>query len=328
VDSLATNAARNVIEPLDDVAKALELKQEDFSEVVWKAGEFNGKRYGIPLDVHPLGFFYNKTVMTQAGLDPAKPPTNADEYAAALDALKGKGIQGHWATPFPFTGVLTVQALLWQFGGDLFNDDASKATWHEEPGVKGLSWFVDLVKNGHSPKNVAQDADNIAVMNGKNAFVWNGIWNINTFKEKKGLEWGVAPLPTIGDEKAAWAGSHQFVLPKLKTPDQNKSTAARVFVNYISQKSLEWAKGGQVPARKQVRESAEFKALTEQATLATQIDDLHFPPAVPGIGDALNEMNKAVNEAVLLKAEPAKALSDAAGRADKILEANRKKYGA
>ncbi|WBQ05441.1 ABC transporter substrate-binding protein [Kribbella sp. CA-293567] len=328
VDSLATNAARNVIEPLDDVAKALDLKQDDFAEVVWKAGEFNGKRYGIPLDVHPLGFFYNKTLMTQAGLDPAKPPTNADEYMAALEALKGKGIQGHWATPFQFTGVLSVEALLWQFGGELFNDDSSKATWAEEPGVKALSWFTDLVKKGYSPKNVAQDADAIALQNGKNAFNWNGIWNINTLKEKKGLEWGVAPLPNIGGQKAAWAGSHQFCLPKLKTPDQNKSTAARVFVNYVSQKSLEWAKGGQVPARKQVRESGDFKALTDQAALATQIDDLHFPPPVPGIGDALAELNKAVNEAVLQKAEPAKALSDAAARADKILEANRKKYGA
>lgn len=328
VDSLATNAARNVIEPLDDVAKALELQKEDFSDVVWTAGEFNGKRYGIPLDVHPLGFFYNKALMTKAGLDPEKPPTNADEYAAALDALKSKGIQGHWATPFPFTGVLSVQALLWQFGGNLFNEDSSKATWQEEPGVKALTWFSDLVKNGHSPKNVAQDADNIAVMNGKNAFVWNGIWNINTFKEKKGMEWGVTKLPNIGGKDAAWAGSHQFVLPKLKTPDQNKSTAARVFVNFVSQKSLEWAKGGQVPARKQVRDSAEFAALKDQAAIGAQINDLHFPPPVPGIGDALAELNKAVNEAVLLKSEPAKALSDAAARADKILEANRKKYGA
>ena len=39
------------------------------------------------------------------------------------------------------------------------------------------------------------------------------------------------------------------MLPTLKTPDENKSIAARVFVNWISQQSLEWAKAGQVPAR-------------------------------------------------------------------------------
>jgi multiple sugar transport system substrate-binding protein len=327
VDSLATNAARNVIEPLDDVATALELKQEDFADVVWKAGEYDGKRYGIPLDVHPLGFFYNKTVMEKAGLDPAKPPMTGDAYLAALEQLKGKGVQGHWASPFLFTGGLSIYALIWQFGGDLFDAEASKAIWNADPGIKALTWFVDLVKNGHSPKNVGQDADAIALQNGKTAFNWNGIWNINTLREKKGLQWGVAPLPNIGGTKAAWAGSHQFCLPKLKTPDANKSTAARVFLNYVSQHSLDWAKGGQVPARRQIRESADFKALPEQAALATQIDDLHFPPAVPGIGDAIGELEKAINEAVLLKKDPAKALSDAAARADKVLEANRKKYG-
>jgi multiple sugar transport system substrate-binding protein len=137
----------------------------------------------------------------------------------------------------------------------------------------------------------------------------------------------VAPLPDIGGTKAAWAGSHQFVLPTLKTPDENKSTAARVFLNWISTKSLEWAKGGQVPARNSVRESAEFKALKEQATLATQIDDLHFPPAVAGIGDAMPEFDKALNLAVLGTKDPKAALSEAAGRATKILEANKKKYG-
>jgi multiple sugar transport system substrate-binding protein len=327
VDSLATNAARNVIEPLDDVAQALNLKQEDFADIVWKAGEYNGKRYGIPLDMHPLGFYYNKTVMEKAGLDPAKPPMTADEYMAALDTLKGKGVQGHWASPFLFTGGLSTYALIWQFGGDLFAPDAQKAVWQEEPGVKALTWFVDLVKNGHSPRNVAQDADAIALQNGKTAFNWNGIWNINTLREKKGLQWGVAPLPNIGGTKAAWAGSHQFCLPRLKTPDQNKSSAARVFLNYVSQHSIDWAKGGQVPARRQVRESAEFKALPEQSALAQQVDYLHFPPPVPGIGDAIHELELAINEAVLLKSEPAKALSEHAARADRILEANRKKYG-
>ena len=104
VDSVATNAARRVIQPLDDVAKALQLTESDFAPVPWKAGLYNGARYAIPLDVHPLGFFYNKTVMEKGGLDPEKPPTTNDEYMTALDTLKSKGIEGHWLTPFPFTG--------------------------------------------------------------------------------------------------------------------------------------------------------------------------------------------------------------------------------
>ena len=325
VDSVATNAARRVIQPLDDVAAALKLSEADFAPVPWKAGIFQDKRYAIPLDVHPLAFYYNKTLMEQAGLDPEKPPMTADEYGAALDKLKAKGIQGHWATPFPFTGALTVQSLIWQFGGEVFSPDGKKATFADEAGIKAITWYTDLIKNGHSPSKIAQDADNVAFQNNKNAFIWNGIWNIGTLKEKASLKWGVAALPDIGGKKAAWAGSHQFVLPTLKTPDQNKSTAARVFINWISQKSLEWAKGGQVPARNEVRESAEFKALKEQATIGEQINDLHFPPALPGIGDALTEFNKGVTAAVN-GTDVQTAMSNAAGRADQILMANEKKY--
>jgi multiple sugar transport system substrate-binding protein len=141
------------------------------------------------------------------------------------------------------------------------------------------------------------------------------------------MEWGAAALPQIGTQPAAWAGSHQFVQFKQRAADQNKLQAGKVFINFVSQQSLEWAKGGQVPARKEIREGADFKALTEQAAIGTQIDNLHFPPSVPGIPDALATVDTAVNEAILLRKDPGKALADAAGKANQILEQNRKKYG-
>ncbi|MEV1169188.1 ABC transporter substrate-binding protein [Nonomuraea sp. NPDC049784] len=328
VDSVATNAARQVVLPLDDVAKALNLTEADFSPPVWQAGVYKGARYSIPLDVHPLGMFYNKTVMEKAGLDPDNPPKNGEEYLAALEKLKKAGIQGHWATPFPFTGSMQFGTLLHQNGGRLFADDASVSRFAEEPGVQALTWLVDLVNKGYSPKNVGQDADFIALQNGKAAFNWNGIWSINTLREVKGLEWGVAPLPQIGTQPSAWAGSHQFVVFKQRKPDQNKLSAAKVFINWISGHSIEWAKAGQVPARKSIRESAEFKALKEQAAIGSQIDYLYFLPSVAGIGDASAVVDQAVNAAILLKKSPKDALTEAAAKADKILEQNRKKYGA
>jgi multiple sugar transport system substrate-binding protein len=327
VDSVATNAARRVILPLDDVAKSLALTEADFSPPVWKAGIFRGSRYGIPLDVHPLGLFYNKKVLEDAGLDPDKPPATGTEYMAALETLKGKGVQGHWATPFPFTGLFQFWSLIHQFGGAPFAPDASRATFADPPGVQAMTWLADLVNKGYSPKDVGQDADVIALQNGKTAFNWNGIWTINTLREAKDLEWGVAPLPQIGSKPSTWAGSHQFVIPRPATEDQNKLTAGKVFINWLSQHSLEWAKGGQVPARKAIRDSAGFKALPEQAALGKAIDTVAFPPATPGIQEAIKEMETALNQAVLLKKPPQQALSEAAGRANKILEANRKKYG-
>lgn len=158
------------------------------------------------------------------------------------------------------------------------------------------------------------------------AFNWNGIWSLNTLAENKALEWGVAPLPQIGELKAVWANSHQFTIPTQRNGNSNRVDAAKVFVNWVSQQSLEWARGGQIPARNSVRESDGFAKLTGQSTLAKQINDVVFPPTVPGINDVIGEFYRAVNEIVLGGKGVESTLKESASRADKILEENRKKY--
>lgn len=327
VDSLGINAARSVILPLDDVASSLDLKESDFNPTVWQAGIYDGQRYGIPLDIHPLGFYYNKGVMERAGLDPENPPLTRDDYMAALEEMKSQGIQGCWVSPFLFTGGFMYRSVLWQNGGDLFNEDATEATFNSEAGVDALNWVVDLVKEGYSPQDVAQDAEDVAFQNGNNAFIWNGIWMINAYKEVPDLEWGVAPLPQIGSEKGTWASSHNFVIMRQRSQDDNKLQAAKVFINWISEHSIEWAKSGQIPARNSVRESEEFQSLEEQSTFAEQLPYVHFGPIVPGIRDVQEQaLDTAINEAVLLKKEPEAALDEAVQQANQLLEENRQKY--
>lgn len=325
-DQLGTNAARNVVVPLDDVAKTLDLKESDFYPTVWEAGLYNGKRYGIPLDMHPLALYYNKDLLAKAGMD--KPPQTKDEYMGVLKELKAKGIQGSWVSPFLFTGVLQFMSLLWQYGGDLYNSDVTKATFNSDAGVEALSWMVSLVKSGYSPKNVAQDAEYTAFQNGKNALHWNGIWNIVPFGELKDLNWGVAPLPQIGSQGGAWSNTHQFVMMTQRTPDPNRQAASKYFINWISQHSLEWAKSGKIPARKSVRDSQAFKNdLPKEAAVAREVPYIHFPPTVPGIADVETaSFDVAVQEAVLLKKDPKPALDEAAKKANDLLEQNRQKY--
>jgi multiple sugar transport system substrate-binding protein len=328
-DQLGTNAARNVIVPLDDVAEALGLQESDFAPVVWNAGVYNNQRFGIPLDMHPLIFYYNKGLMEKAGLDPNSPPQTREDFEAALEELKGNDIQGFWVSPFPFTGTLTFESLLFQNGGDLYNEDVTQAAFDSEAGVEALTFMVDAVKNGYSPKNVAQDAEFTAFQNGDNAFHFNGIWQLNALSEVQDLDLGVASLPQIGRDQGAWSGSHNFTIMRQSQQDPNRLQAARVFINWISEKSLEWAKAGQIPARASVRESQGFQDLQPQAKLAEQIPNLHFVPPVPGIGDVQpTTFDQAVNEAVLLRKEPKAALDEAAERANQLLEENRQKYQA
>ncbi|HEV7711000.1 MAG TPA: ABC transporter substrate-binding protein [Asanoa sp.] len=329
MDQLATFAARQIIAPLDDVASALGLSEADFAPTVWQGGSYKGKRYGIPLDMHPLGFYYRTDLMEQAGLDPTKPPTNRQEFEAALSALKAKNIQGFWMSPFQFTGGMAGYSLVHQFGGALFNGDTTQAVYNSPEAVEAVTWCVDLIKNGHSPANVGQDADYVAFKAGKSAFNFNGIWQINDLKKSPEVKWGVAPLPTIGSKPAAWANSHNFTIVQQKRgADANKTAAAKVFINWLSEHSLDWAAGGQVPARKEVREGSGFQALTEVGKLAPELDYAAFPPALPGVGDVITTFYTAFNEAVLGKKDPKKALDDGVAKANQLLADNAKKYGA
>jgi multiple sugar transport system substrate-binding protein len=314
---------------VDDVARRLRIDDREFPKEVIRASTYRGRRYGVPLDLHPLGLYFNKAVLDKAGLPADRAPADRHEYMDALAQLKGKGIKGSWVSPFLFTGVLQFQSLLFQFGGNLFSADGSRATWAEDPGVEALQFMVDLVRQGHSPPNVAQDADNIAFLNGQNAFIWNGPWAINQYAGQPDFEWGAAPLPKIGDRAAAWTNSHQFVVMRQAHNDPDRMEAAVRFIDWLSRNSAAWAESGMIPARASERRTPTFRKLKAQSAFAREVDAASFPPPVPGAPDVrVVTLDIAVQDAVLGRRSPRAALQEAARAANALLQVNREKFGA
>jgi multiple sugar transport system substrate-binding protein len=220
-------------------------------------------------------------------------------------------------------------SLVHQFGGSIYDQDGAKAMFNSDAGVQSLEWLRSFIENGSSPKNVSNDAQAVAFRQQRDSLTWDGIWMMNEWAKVKDLEWGAAALPTIGDKPAVWASSHNFVVTTQATKDKNKLEAARAFISYISERSIDWAKSGQIPARNSVRESAEFKDLKVQSTLAEQLPNVVFPPSVPGIGDVTTPTYEtAVNEVILGKKPVKAALDEAAKKADAMLKANQQKYQA
>jgi multiple sugar transport system substrate-binding protein len=325
MDQLATNAVRNVIVPVDDVADALGLEESDFSTEVWNAGIFRDKRYGIPLDVHSLAMYWRSDVADKAGI--ADAPADAEAFGAMLQEMQQKGgaARPFWM-PTKWPSHLMFLSLLWQNGGEPYSEDGSAATFDSEEGVAALTWQVEQIKKGYSPENVAIDTQYLAFKEGKNAVTWDGIWQINDLKEND-TPFGIAAIPTIGDSFAVWANSHNFFVTRQATQDDNKYDAARVFIDWMSKQSADWAGAGMIPARTSVRESAGVQSTT-QAPVAEQIDGMRFLPAVPGLGQVQTAtLEVAVNEATLLKKPPADALREAAAQASEQMQANLEKFG-
>jgi multiple sugar transport system substrate-binding protein len=329
VAQLPIQAAHGIILPLDEVTAAMGVSQADFSPALWRAGSYHGHRYGIPLDLHPLGFYWNTALLEKAGMDPDEPPRTREAYLQACAAIKRAGIPASWVSPFEFTGSYWAQSLVPQFGGRLFAADGSRATFDSDEAVEAVSFMRQLVTAGYSPANVAQDSDNIAFLNGRNAFMWNGPWAVNQYTATPGLKWGVAELPRIGEHQAAWSGSHHMTIMRQRRRDDDRLAASRVFIDWLSRNSAGWAKAGMVPARRSVRESAAFaKAAPKGDIFAREVDIAQFDPPVAGLTDVRSmTFDVAIQRSVLGKAPVRQALGDAAQQANALIAQNREKFG-
>lgn len=324
LDQLATNAVRNVIVPLDDVAEQIGLEASDFTPQVWQPGIYEGSRYGVPLDVHCLAMYWNQEHFDEAGI--SEPPTDAASLEDACRKLQEAGHQHPFWMPNQWPAHLMFFSLLWQNGGEPYSTDGAEATFGSDAGVAALSWMVEQVDKGYSPSNVDIDAQYLAFKNGENSITWDGIWQINDL-DASGMDYGIAPIPTIGSQPASWANSHHFFMTSQAAEDANASDASKVFISELSQQSGRWAEAGMIPARNSAREDASYTE-SPQSVLDPYLDNLQFLPAVPGLGDVTPPtVEVAVNEAVLGKASPQQALSRAAENATKMMQENIEKFG-
>ncbi|OCL28751.1 ABC transporter substrate-binding protein [Orenia metallireducens] len=328
IDRLPEFASKRVLTPLDTLIEDLNWSSKDFAKTVWDAGIYNGERYGIPLDIHPLAMYINIDMFKEAGLDPNNPPKTPEEFMEAVKALTkdtdGDGEIDQWGTAFPplWPGPeFIVKSLIYQFGGSILNEDGTKVTYNSPEGIKALEYAIDLVHNKKlSPAQIQQDGEVTLFRQGKLGMHFNGIWMINGFKEQSSLNFMSYPIPAFGKNASAMAGSHNFVIFRQRKEDQAREKAAVKFIKYISENSSKWATYGQIPARNSVRDSEEFKSLKHQASIAKGLSDVVFPPLHPALNEVLTPLHQEVNLAILGEKTAKQALNDAAERAQKALD--------
>jgi multiple sugar transport system substrate-binding protein len=326
IEQLATQAVRQTINPLDDVVTQLELAAGDYPEQVWNQGVYQGKRYGIPLDVHSLGSYANTALLAEGGVQ--EQPATGHEMQTALVTLVKAGVEEPFWMPNVWPAHLIFLSLLWQFGGEPYAEDGSRATFDSPAGVEALSWMTEQIDAGFSPANVAADSQYTAFKNGSVAITWDGIWQIRDLQDTTpDLPWSLAPLPTIGQRPAVWANSHQLVMFRSRTPDDNKLMASKAFIGFLTQRSADWAAAGMIPARAQARQTPQFQA-TPQAAVAEAIPDMRFLPPVAALGEVqVQTLEVAVSNTILGRSAPPQALGEAAQQATTLMQGNLSKFG-
>jgi multiple sugar transport system substrate-binding protein len=112
----------------------------------------NNIAYALPYGFYLRAMFYNKILFKQAGI--AEPPKTMDEFAE--DAKKISAIPGKYGYclrggPGGLNGWVMFGAGM-KGDNTFFNKDGT-STFSDPGWIKGVSWLVDLYKNGSAPKD-------------------------------------------------------------------------------------------------------------------------------------------------------------------------------
>lgn len=301
----------------DDLMRQSGIDKDDFVPKAWKAGLWEGKRYALPLDVHPLGLYYNVDLFRKAGIN--RPPKTLDEFIDAAKKLTLVNEKGEKQWGFAFTWLHSNGlTFLNQFGSGLLTSDLRRSAMDSPQTVQALNLMLRLIDvEKVCPRPEGADAW-LGFQTGRVAMAMEGIYMKSGLDSQKDLRYAAAPVPQFGPVKAVWAGSHCLAMPAKQGPKER--SAAWEFIRYLSDHSIKWAEGGQIPVRKSILESKEFQEMPVQREFAKQLDYVTYEPFSVRFNQ-ISVFGDAAIEAVVNRVEsPSKALKTASRRINRVLD--------
>jgi multiple sugar transport system substrate-binding protein len=321
---LVNYVPNNVFVPLDSYIKKAGVNISDFEGAPLAGCTFNGKIYALPLDVHPLIMYYNKTLLKQAGIDKV-PTTYAEVLAAAKIVQQKAGVIGiacddTTATYKAYTFTRIYMSYLKQQGVTILNAANTKANFNNEAGAKAYQLLCDMVnKDGVTPRGLDYDSSVANFKLGKAAFHFNGVWATGSFEEQPGLEFGAAQFPAAFGANASWTDSHTFAVPVQRRLNQQKVVDVVKFMDWMTAHGEMWAKAGHIPTRKSVVAKSEFQSLAHRKDYAAAVKYVFTPPATPRWGELYDLISDSLEAAVAKNADAASALADMEKKVNAVL---------
>ncbi len=282
-------AEAGLLEPIGDQFRAAGITQDKFTPAAWKKATVGGTTYAVPLDTHPFVLYYNTALAKKAGLlnaagDRLKTMSGADDFRNALKAMKE-------ASGGQFGAVATITAdpsTCWRLfsmvysgiAGPIVSDQGTKVTIDEHAMEESFAFLQSLTGSQKlMPSTATATTSSSLFSQGKVGFLFDGVWQLPTYRTVKGLKFNIEPFPALlGSKPVAYADSHSLVIPKSSSRSAKRTTDAVNFIKGLLDQSLTWADGGHVPAWLPVQKSTEFRALKPQSNYVQAAFDAVYDP--------------------------------------------------
>ena len=196
--SLRRFAEAKFIQPLDALLQKTKFPVSDLDANVFAATHIEGASYGLPVDMHMVGVFYNKKLFADAGI--AAPPKNRSEFLTAARAMTaGSGAEKRWGYAV-VTPSQMAMALMSQFGGHIFTPGFDRCVLNSPQNRNALQFCVDLIQK----EKVAPPLDGgdpwVAFRQGRVGMVWAGIYMLPDLQKQADLSFAGASVPVIGSQ--------------------------------------------------------------------------------------------------------------------------------
>lgn len=193
---------------------------------------YDGAPYALPFDTDVRALFYNRGMLTEAGVDlapfdPANGPMVWDDFAAAIAVLDVDAGDNYDQLGFvPYFGQGMHYSWGYMFGGDFFDYEACEVTPDNEGVLAGSQWVYDYCQRYGADKLFAfvQNAIRTGAAPTDSPFVQgrlgtmiNGNWmfaNFAQYQPDDDIGYTFNPVPAAGDESVSWAGGWSGVVPQ------------------------------------------------------------------------------------------------------------------
>lgn len=310
---------------VDDLLQGADcIPASDFDRYVLEQTKYGDHYVGVPLDIHPQGLYCNLEMLRRAGLD--HPPANGDEFLRAAKAMQtdadGDGHPDEWGFALTLWRN-NFQSLMPQFGGR-YLDAQGRATLDSPQNVAALEFLAKLQKQ-HLVPPPENGLGWVGFRQKKVGMVFDGVYMLGDLQRLDDLKYVGAPIPQIGPRPGTMADSH--VLCLRAGLDPARRSAVERFIRFLSAHSIDWARAGQVPARRSARKTPEFARMQVQSAFARQIPYMLYPPRTTVLFELSLEVDVAVEKVMRGRLTPAEALRVANANVQRFLDRDARERG-
>lgn len=216
---VSTLAEAGILTTAEDIG----LNTSGFEANILGAGQVDGKTYGVPIGANTLALYYNKDVLSAAGVDISS-VKDWDSLTAALEKVNAAGKKG-----ITFSAIGTEEGSFqflpwfWGSGADLTKLDS-------DDGISAVTLWKDWLDKGYAPNSVINNTQTTSwqeFATGDYAFAENGTWQLGN-AQKSGMNFGVIPIPAKAGGNAAAPTGGEFVTVPVQSDTSTDATSAKI----------------------------------------------------------------------------------------------------